>query len=61
MSVIIAGRDWTRNEMREFAMSVKNDHDPLMQGHGYHRCERCNYSRHPCDTYDLACMLLAML
>lgn len=33
--------------------SMMKDHDARQQDHGYLRCERCHYTRHPCDVFDL--------
>lgn len=51
----------TDEELREWAMSVAHDHDPEHQAHNYVRCELCGFVRHPCDTFDLARAVLALL
>ena len=51
----------TDEEMREWAVSLVQDHDPLNQNHAYERCELCGFVRHPCDTFDLARAVLALL
>lgn len=41
--------------------TLRDEHNPANQdGHGYERCELCHYTRHPCDTYDLASDWIAM-
>ena len=50
--------------MREFAEFTRNLHDPeKQQGQGQwpERCAHCHYTRHPCDVFDLASMVLALL
>ena len=59
-SVTIDGHEWSRSEMRSFAETLRDQHDANKQAHPYDRCEHCSYTRHPCDTYDLASMVLAL-
>lgn len=49
------------DELRMFATYMLNEHTPSGQGHSYNRCALCGYTRHPCDTYDLAAHVLALL
>lgn len=49
-------------ELREHATAVMDAHDPSKQeGNSYERCALCSYTRHPCDTYDLAASVVALL
>lgn len=50
-----------RDEMRRVAAFAQRQHDPKFQRNGYDRCEHCHYTRHPCDVYDLATMVLTLL
>ena len=60
--VFVDQREWSDGEMREYATFARDQHDPSKQeGNGYNRCEHCHYTRHPCDVYDLAVMVLALL
>lgn len=36
-------------------------HSPENQTHGYDRCELCNFTRHPCDMYDAADLILKLV
>lgn len=59
--VAIDGHVWTTEEMRSYATGLRDQHTPANQeGNGYDRCEHCHYTRHPCDVYDLASMVLAL-
>ena len=41
---------------------LMEDHTPANQdGNPYERCDRCEYTRHPCDIYDLASWLIVAL
>jgi len=52
----------SRDEMRRVALFAQRQHDPTNQdGNPYERCEHCHYTRHPCEVYDLATMVLALL
>ena len=60
--VVLPGTDeWTDGELRDFAQATRDFHDPAMQEHAYARCERCGFTRHPCDTYDLADSVITLL
>lgn len=61
-AVTVDGHTWTVEEMRLYAEGVRDQHTPSNQeGNGYDRCAHCHYTRHPCDTYDLASMVLALI
>jgi hypothetical protein len=50
------------DELRRFALGAQQQHDPAQQGDNpYERCEHCHYTRHPCDTYELATAVLQLL
>jgi len=50
------------DDLRGFALEAQLQHDPTQQdGNPYKRCEHCHYTRHPCDVYDLATAVLALL
>ena len=49
------------NELRAFALSVKDAHDPAHQSHNYERCALCGFTRHPCYTFDLAESVVTLL
>jgi len=52
----------TRDDLRRLALHVRRDHDPAQQtDNGYERCALCNYSRHPCTTFELADAVLTFL
>jgi hypothetical protein len=52
----------SRDELRKYALSLRSLHDPLQQpDNGYNRCENCHYTRHPCDTYEMASAVLELL
>lgn len=51
----------TRDDMRRTAIHAQRQHDPAFQQNGYNRCEHCHYTRHPCEVYDLATMVLFLL
>ena len=52
----------TDDELRRYALGSMKLHDPAQQeGNGYERCEHCHYTRHPCDVYELAQIVLALL
>lgn len=60
--VNIDGVEWTDEQMRLEAMRARDDHDPANQeDNPYERCKWCSYTRHPCDVYVLASMVLALL
>lgn len=60
--VDINGHEWTRQEMRDFASGARDEHTPANQpDNPYDRCAWCHYTSHPCDTYDLASIVLALL
>lgn len=61
MTLTIDGHDWTMGELRSFAFDLREQHNPANQSHQYERCEHCHYTRHPCDIYDLASIVLALL
>jgi hypothetical protein len=49
-------------ELRAFASFALAQHDPAQQeDNRYQRCEHCHYTRHPCDPFDLAFHVLALL
>ena len=49
-------------ELRTFAAFMVKAHDPAHQnGNMYERCALCNYTRHPCDCYDMAAAVLRLL
>ena len=50
-----------RLQQMAWARGVRDEHDPAQQDHGYERCEHCNYVRHPCDSYELADLLIKAL
>lgn len=45
---------------RAWAYEVRAQHDPAVQENGYDRCALCHYTRHPCDTYELADTVIAL-
>lgn len=51
----------TEDELRLYAVSLQNLHDAAQQTHGYDRCEHCDYTRHPCDTFEMATAVLELL
>jgi hypothetical protein len=52
----------TDDELRRYALGSMKLHDPKQQeGNGYDRCEHCHYTRHPCDVYELAQIVLTLL
>ena len=60
--MIINDSEWSDDEIRQYATSERDLHDPAQQeGNGYDRCEHCHYTRHPCDVYELATVVLALL
>ena len=50
-----------RFALRQHAEGIMHQHNPDNQRHNYERCELCGFTRHPCDLYDLAEDLLALL
>jgi len=55
-------RFYTDDELRSYALDSLKLHDPkLQEGNGYDRCEHCHYTRHPCDVYELAQIVLSLL
>lgn len=48
-------------QLREYATNVRDAHDATKQDHGYERCELCGYTRHPCETFDMASAVLVLL
>lgn len=59
----VDGHEWSDDEIRRFATGARDQHDPTKQGDvGFPgRCAHCNFTRHPCDTFDLASIVLALL
>ena len=52
---------YSRDEMRRFAAELREAHDAAKQGDVWiDRCSLCHATRHPCDVYDLASMVLAL-
>jgi hypothetical protein len=55
------------SELRLFAVDCLGSHNPpeqiLSDGdrNPYGRCMHCHFTRHPCDTYDLAAGVLRLL
>lgn len=49
--------------IRRLAMQALNDHDPDKQedNRPANRCARCNFVRHPCETFELAEAVLTLL
>ena len=49
--------------LRIEALAIRTAHDPEHQGDDAwpERCALCHYTRHPCDTYDMADQVLALL
>jgi hypothetical protein len=43
------------------ARSAYEAHDPKNQDHKYNRCQICHYTRHPCNTFELAEAILILL
>ena len=44
------------------AIEAQQAHDPAQQvDNGYERCALCSYTRHPCDVYELATIVLTLL
>jgi hypothetical protein len=61
-TINILGNDWTDDEMRRYALESCKLHDPEQQeDNGYDRCMHCHYTRHPCDVFELAQMVLALI
>lgn len=65
MSDLLPG--WTLAGARAFAADLKAEHAPAQQTmpdgtpNPYDRCAVCNFTSHPCDTRDLAALLIAAL
>jgi hypothetical protein len=60
--MIVDGHEWTLDEVRQYAESERDLHDPAQQEHnGYERCAHCHYTRHPCSVHELATIVLALL
>ena len=51
----------TDDQVRRYALDEQRLHNPKNQGHGYDRCEHCHFTRHPCDVYELASVVLFLL
>jgi hypothetical protein len=51
----------TDDELQDYAAGLQREHDPTNQKHNYERCELCGFTHHPCDVYDLATAVLALL
>lgn len=52
----------TADDLRRYALDLQRVHDPAQQeGNGYERCEHCHYTRHPCEVYELATIVLALI
>jgi hypothetical protein len=50
------------DELRREAIATRDAHDPTKQpDNGYMRCALCHYTRHPCDAYDMADIVLRLL
>lgn len=49
------------DDLRRDMLHVQRAHDPANQDHNYERCELCHYTRHPCESYDLATTVLYLL
>jgi len=49
------------SELTEWATAIRDQHDPHKQQNGYERCQLCGFTRHPCDTYELASEVLRLL
>ena len=54
--------------LRRYALETQRMHDPAQQGDVIAsiepfpgRCALCHYTRHPCDVYELASVVLALL
>lgn len=48
--------------VREYAADLQRIHDPDRQTDGFPgRCAMCSFTRHPCDVYDLATVVLGLL
>jgi len=59
---------YTRDELRRYALETQRMHDPAQQGDVIAsiepfpgRCALCSYTRHPCDVYELASVVLELL
>lgn len=52
----------TDDELRRYALDTQRIHDPKFQPENpYERCAHCHYTRHPCETHDLATAVLQLL
>ena len=58
----ISGYD-TADQVRRYALDEQRLHDPAQQGTDAwpDRCSHCHYTRHPCDVYELATIVLALI
>ena len=45
---------------RQWVEHLMNQHDGKIGGKANPRGQHCGYTRHPCDTYDLSEMVLAL-
>lgn len=54
---------YRRDDLRRFALDEQRLHDPAQQGADAwpDRCMHCHYTRHPCDVYELATIVLTLL
>ena len=54
--------DMTMPELRSYAESVRDAHTPKLQDDNpYDRCGQCQYTRHPCDTFEMADALIQFI
>lgn len=53
----------TDDELRQYAESVRETHNAERQeiGRKYDRCEHCGFTRHPCEVYEMAGSVIALL
>lgn len=61
-SLDIDGHTWTVEEVRLYAEGARDQHTPSnQQDNPYDRCAHCHFTRHPCEVYDLASLVLALI
>ena len=54
------------DDLRRYALDSKRQHDPALQAEQSDdawpdRCALCHYTRHPCDVFELATIVLDLL
>jgi hypothetical protein len=49
------------HELSNLAIHCYEEHNPKNQNHNYDRCCLCDFTRHPCETFELAEAILSLL